>query len=285
MLDRSYATRNVFDAACHLADVKPSIFFESRSVGALLAMAERGHGVAIVPSVLKNLPADIGTKLVTHRDEPLPLKVAVIWDRRRTTSRHAEQFARAFAQDAERCAGQYPPGEAVLFYHPFPGDDVSRARSLDGKLYADQEYAFAFRKAFMPHCVARLHQGLTALKERVFTAVPTLLAGQSEAGGGAATGLVPVALARPDLSSDPETLANRAGGLVPEPVAPPVAGIAIRMVGDPSYFAEGSPGPPPTVPGYVAPELKDFRVTETSALETPPRVPDRAGGARLGGAY
>jgi DNA-binding transcriptional LysR family regulator len=98
VLDRSYATRNVFDAACHLADVKPSIFFESRSVGALLAMAERGHGVAIVPSVLKNLPADIGTKLVTHRDEPLPLKVAVIWDRRRTTSRHAEQFAHLLAE-------------------------------------------------------------------------------------------------------------------------------------------------------------------------------------------
>ena len=54
--------------------------------------------VAVVPSALKNTPANIRTKLVTHRDEPLPLKVAVIWDRRRTTARCAEQFAHLLAE-------------------------------------------------------------------------------------------------------------------------------------------------------------------------------------------
>jgi DNA-binding transcriptional LysR family regulator len=93
VLDPSYATRNVFDAACHLADFKPSILFEGRSVNTLLAMAEAGHGIAIIPSVLKVDPAKIRTMLVTHRREPLQLTVAVIWDKRRMPSRHADQFA------------------------------------------------------------------------------------------------------------------------------------------------------------------------------------------------
>lgn len=170
------------------------------------------------------------------------------------------------SQDAEKCAGQYPPGEAVLFYHPFPSDDVRGARTLDGKRYADQEYAFVFRSAFKPQCAARLHKGLAALKARVFAAVPTLLDQQSgiPADDGIATDVVPLALARPIRSSDPETLANRAGGLVPRPINPSIAD-ALRVVGDPYYFVEKRPGPPPTVPGYVPPELKDFRVKQQAS--------------------
>jgi hypothetical protein len=188
-----------------------------------------------------------------------------------TTSR------KRISQDAERCTGQYPPGQAVLFYHPFPRDDVSQARSIDGKLYAEQEYAFTFRKAFMPRCAAQLHEGLAALKSRVFAAVPTLLEQQSDAiaDDGAAIEVVPVALARPHRSGDPETLANRAGGLAPRPIDPSIAD-ALRIVGDPDYFAEANLGPPLTVPGYAPPELKDFRVKQqTSALDATRRTPGR----------
>jgi hypothetical protein len=145
------------------------------------------------------------------------------------------------SQDAEKCAGQYPPDEAVLFYHRFPSDDVSQARTLDGKRYADQDYAFAFRKAFMPHCAAQLQQGLAALRSRVFAAVPTLLQERPDGLGGYSppTEAVPIARARPHRSVDPETLANRAGDLTPEPLDPAVAGM--RIVGDPYYFVEGNP--------------------------------------------
>jgi hypothetical protein len=198
-----------------------------------------------------------------------------------TTSR------KRISQDAEKCAGQYPPGEAVLFYHPFPGDDVSRARTLKGERYADQEYAFAFRKTFMPHCAAQLHQGLAALRSRVFAAVPTLLEEQSDPAvdDGPATDTAPVALARPNRSSDPETLANRTGDLVPEPVEPHLAA-AMRIVGDPYHFVKANPGPPPTVPGYVPPELKDYRVKQqASALDTTRRNPGRSREAPVSGSY
>lgn len=194
---------------------------------------------------------------------------------------------RRFKRDAERCAGQYPPGEAVLFYHPFPGDDVSQARSLKGERYADQDYAFAFRKTFMPHCAAQLHQGLAALRSRVFAAVPTLLEEQSDstADDDRATDTVPVALERPNRSSDPETLANRTGDLVPEPLDPHLAA-SMRIIGDPYHFAEANPGPPSTVPGYVPPELKDFRVKlQASALESARRRPGRSQEVPISGSY
>ena len=97
VLDTSYATRNVFDAACHLADFKPNIYFESRSVNALLAIAAAGHGIAIIPSVLRTDPDQLRSLRVTHRGEPLELTAAVIWDRRRTPARHAEQFSSLLA--------------------------------------------------------------------------------------------------------------------------------------------------------------------------------------------
>lgn len=198
-----------------------------------------------------------------------------------TTSR------RRFQQDAERCAGQYPPGEAVLFYHPFPNDDVSQARSLKGERYADQEYAFAFRKTFMPRCAAQLHQGLAALRSRVFAAVPTLRGEQANptVDGSPATDTVPLALERPNLASDPETLANRRGDFFPSPVDPHLAA-TMRIVGDPYHFVEANPGPPPTVPGYVPPELKDFRVKQqASALETTRRGLGRSRDGPVSGSY
>lgn len=50
------ATRLLFDAACRLAGVKPDIFIESISAHALLALAEQGHGIAIVPSIARGQP-------------------------------------------------------------------------------------------------------------------------------------------------------------------------------------------------------------------------------------
>jgi hypothetical protein len=178
-----------------------------------------------------------------------------------------------FAQDAQKCMGQYATGEATLFYHPFPYGDVSQAVSLDGQRYFDQPNAFAFRTKYFPQCAVQLHDGLAALKERVLTAVPTSFGDQFEAAAEARmeTLSVPTPIARPDWSSDPETLANRAGGLLLQPVAaPPVemalVGDASRRVGDPYYFAEANPGPPSTVAGFRPPELKDFRMPQRASI-------------------
>lgn len=187
-----------------------------------------------------------------------------------------------FPQDAEKCMGQYASGQAELFYHPYPNGDPSQAVSLSGERYFEQPYAFAFRSRYMPHCAAQLHDGLTALKERVFAAVPSLLDGELEV---ATLGeqfedaaearmqvlSVPIPIARLESSSDPETLANRSGAFVPTPLAAPrteitLVGKASRSVGEPYYFVEANPGPPATIAGYKPPELKDFRVPRQSSM-------------------
>ena len=53
VLDNAFIFRRTFDAACRLAGFEPYIRFESRGPHTLLAMAESGNGVAIVPSALR----------------------------------------------------------------------------------------------------------------------------------------------------------------------------------------------------------------------------------------
>ena len=53
LLDSGYSVRRLFDAACRVADVEPNILLESRAPHTLLALAEAGQGVAIIPSVLR----------------------------------------------------------------------------------------------------------------------------------------------------------------------------------------------------------------------------------------
>jgi DNA-binding transcriptional LysR family regulator len=89
----SFATRTIFDAACRLAGVKPRVLLESRAVHALLALARAGHGVAIVPSVLRPDTDTLTVLSVVHQERPLQIHVAVVWDKRRTPQRHAETFA------------------------------------------------------------------------------------------------------------------------------------------------------------------------------------------------
>ena len=57
--------RRLFNAACRLADVEPNILLESRAPHTLLALAEAGQGVAIIPSY--GLPACRSRKLAMSR--------------------------------------------------------------------------------------------------------------------------------------------------------------------------------------------------------------------------
>jgi DNA-binding transcriptional LysR family regulator len=93
LLNRSYATRHVFDAACQIAGIRPSIFAESAAPHVLLQLAEAGHGVAIIPSILQRDARMLNVRRVTYRGDPLHLKLAVLWDRRRTLPHYAQEFS------------------------------------------------------------------------------------------------------------------------------------------------------------------------------------------------
>jgi DNA-binding transcriptional LysR family regulator len=97
LLDSSFAIRNTFDAACRLAGLKPNILVESRSPQALLALAEAGHGVAIVPSVLSTHRYRLRIVHITHRGRPLREPLGAHWDKRRALPPNAKDFCEALA--------------------------------------------------------------------------------------------------------------------------------------------------------------------------------------------
>ena len=58
----------------------------------LLALAEAGHGVAIVPSVLPTHRYRLRLARVTYRRRPLRGLLTVLWDRRRVLPQYAKDF-------------------------------------------------------------------------------------------------------------------------------------------------------------------------------------------------
>jgi DNA-binding transcriptional LysR family regulator len=92
VLDSEYIFRRHFDAACRLAGIQPNIAYESRTPHTLLAMAESGHGVAIIPSALRADRYNLRVAAIAFRGEPLRERAAIYWDRRRKLPRYAEAF-------------------------------------------------------------------------------------------------------------------------------------------------------------------------------------------------
>jgi DNA-binding transcriptional LysR family regulator len=95
--DPAFVFRRTFDAACRLAGLEPNIVFESRAPNALLAMAEAGHGVAIIPSGLRTQRYALRIVGVTHQGKPLRQPLAIFWDKRRPLPRYATAFCKMFA--------------------------------------------------------------------------------------------------------------------------------------------------------------------------------------------
>lgn len=92
LLDGGFGFRQAFDAACRLAGLEPKIQFESRAPHTLLALAEAGHGVAIIPSALRTDRYKLRIIGVTYRGKPLREPLSIAWDKRRPLPRYAVAF-------------------------------------------------------------------------------------------------------------------------------------------------------------------------------------------------
>src|SRR5215472_7173589 len=98
LLDTGYSVRRLFNAACRVADVEPDILLESRAPHTLLALAEAGHGVAIIPALLPTDRYTLKIVRVTHRRKLLQEPLAIQWDKRRPIPPYAESFFDALAE-------------------------------------------------------------------------------------------------------------------------------------------------------------------------------------------
>jgi LysR family nitrogen assimilation transcriptional regulator len=105
LLNASKPTRTAFDALCQIAGVRPNIFAESAAPRVLLQLAEAGHGVAVVPSILQHDLGKLCSCKVTYRGDPILLRLAVLWDRLRILPQHAQEFSELLA---EHIRAQFP---------------------------------------------------------------------------------------------------------------------------------------------------------------------------------
>jgi LysR family transcriptional regulator, nitrogen assimilation regulatory protein len=97
LLDSGYSVRRLFNAACRVGDVEPNILLESRAPHTLLALAEAGQGVAVIPSVLRTDRYRLKIARVTHRRKPLRDRFVIQWDKRRPMPRYAQNFCAELA--------------------------------------------------------------------------------------------------------------------------------------------------------------------------------------------
>jgi DNA-binding transcriptional LysR family regulator len=92
LMDGGFGFRRAFDAASRMAGLKPSVRFESRNPHTLLALAEAGHGVAIVPSQLQCERYQLSIVGLTYRGRSLREPLTISWDKRRPLPRFATDY-------------------------------------------------------------------------------------------------------------------------------------------------------------------------------------------------
>ena len=92
LMDGGFGFRRAFDAASRMAGLKPSVRFESRNPHTLLALAEAGHGVAIVPSQLQCHRYELSIVGLTYRGRSLREPLTISWDKRRPLPRFAIDY-------------------------------------------------------------------------------------------------------------------------------------------------------------------------------------------------
>src|SRR5215813_7037141 len=92
LMDSGFGFRRAFDAASRMAGLKPTIAFESRNPHTLLALAEAGHGVAIVPSQLQCDRYRLRIVGLTYGGRALREPLTISWDKRRPLPRFAMDY-------------------------------------------------------------------------------------------------------------------------------------------------------------------------------------------------
>ena len=110
MLKDGFVARGWFDAACNASGIQPRVVVESNAPTTLLALAEVGHGVAIIPSNVTS-PRSVRCVMLTHRAQPIGRWSSIVWNQNRFLPPYAKDFVDELVADVRRS---------------FPGRDLIR---------------------------------------------------------------------------------------------------------------------------------------------------------------
>jgi len=80
----------------------------------LLALAEAGHGVAIIPSALQTHRYHLRVVGLSYSGKPLREPLSIVWDKRRPLPRYATAFCDMWAQYVREIFPITRPSDARL---------------------------------------------------------------------------------------------------------------------------------------------------------------------------
>ena len=104
------ARGKAFDSACHIAGLKANTQIESRSPHTLLALAEAGDGVAIMPSFVRFNRYTLKALPITYHRKPIREPRSIFWDKRRTIPRYVQDFCIMIADHMREVLPTARPG-------------------------------------------------------------------------------------------------------------------------------------------------------------------------------
>jgi DNA-binding transcriptional LysR family regulator len=97
LLDAAFAVRKKFDSICRAGKLKLDIFIECRTPHTLLALAEAGLGIAIIPSAAGISRYGVRTARIAYKGKAVLDPLAIVWERRRVLPRYATAFCELVA--------------------------------------------------------------------------------------------------------------------------------------------------------------------------------------------
>ncbi len=89
---REFASREWFDLACQVAHMRPRVLLESGAPSTLVALAQAGHGIAIVPSSVRIPQGRLRVLPLVQRTAPIGRWLSLAWDPRRYLAPYAKEF-------------------------------------------------------------------------------------------------------------------------------------------------------------------------------------------------
>jgi LysR family transcriptional regulator, cyn operon transcriptional activator len=110
VLRREFGSREWFDAACQVARIRPRVLLESTAAQTLVALASKGHGIAVLPSNVTMARGAVRTVPLLHRGASLGRWQVVAWDPQRFLAPYAEQFADELVASVQRAF----PGQNLI---------------------------------------------------------------------------------------------------------------------------------------------------------------------------
>jgi LysR family transcriptional regulator, cyn operon transcriptional activator len=117
VLRRDFGSREWFDAACQMAQIRPHVLLESAAPHTIVALAATEHGIAIVPSNAQVPPKIVRAVPLVHRGASIGMWAHIAWDTQRFLASYAEQFVAEIVAYARRT---YPGRELVRRAPPLP---------------------------------------------------------------------------------------------------------------------------------------------------------------------